>query len=144
MVWIIVMFISDSHSDGTHSLQGIHWWASDVYATFLQIWWRNKLIYILNSLRVRTFSANFLFYFGVNYSFKSRFYSVCYRGCGRRVRPCKCPGSAGVWSSTAVCFRTLGRGQRAPISPHRTQHSSEHRIAMATLHIYTTDTFTAI
>ncbi len=23
--WIIVMFLSDSHSDGTHSLQSIHW-----------------------------------------------------------------------------------------------------------------------
>ncbi len=32
-LWIIVMyFISflDSHSNGTHSLQRIHWWASDV------------------------------------------------------------------------------------------------------------------
>ncbi len=31
------VFISylDSHSDGTHSLQMIYWWASD--ATFLQI-----------------------------------------------------------------------------------------------------------
>ncbi len=36
-MWIIVMFISAvwTHSDGTHSLQSIHWWASD--ATFLQI-----------------------------------------------------------------------------------------------------------
>ncbi len=24
VVWIIVMFLSDSHSDGTHSLQSIH------------------------------------------------------------------------------------------------------------------------
>ncbi len=24
-LWIIVMFLSDSHSDGTHSLQSIHW-----------------------------------------------------------------------------------------------------------------------
>ncbi len=24
-VWIIVMFLSDSHSDGTHSLLRIHW-----------------------------------------------------------------------------------------------------------------------
>ncbi len=30
-------------------------------ATFLQIWWRNKLIYILDSLKVSTFSANFHF-----------------------------------------------------------------------------------
>ncbi len=28
-------------------------------ATFLQIWWRNKLIYILDDLRVKTFSAHF-------------------------------------------------------------------------------------
>ncbi len=25
VLWIIVMFLSDSHSDGTHSLQSIHW-----------------------------------------------------------------------------------------------------------------------
>ncbi len=29
VVWIIVMFLSDSHSDGTHSLQSIHWWDTD-------------------------------------------------------------------------------------------------------------------
>ncbi len=40
VVWIIVMFLSDSHSDGTHSLQSIHCWD-----TLLQIWWRNKLIW---------------------------------------------------------------------------------------------------
>ncbi len=37
-------------------------------ATFLQIWWRNKLIYILDGLRVSTFSAHF--HFWVNYYFK--------------------------------------------------------------------------
>ncbi len=49
------VFISslDSCSDGTHSLQRIHWWASD-----------EKLIYILDDLRVSTFS------FWVNYFFK--------------------------------------------------------------------------
>ncbi len=49
------VFISclDSHSDGTHSLQRIHWWASDVMLyTFLQIWGRNKIIYILDGLRL--------------------------------------------------------------------------------------------
>ncbi len=30
-------------------------------ATFLQIWWRNKFIYILDGLRVSTFSANTFF-----------------------------------------------------------------------------------
>ncbi len=37
--------------------------------TFLQIWWRNKLIYILNGLRVSTFSAHFNVW--LNYSFKA-------------------------------------------------------------------------
>ncbi len=37
-------------------------------ATFYQIWWRNKFIYILDGLRVITFSANLNFW--VNYSFK--------------------------------------------------------------------------
>ncbi len=32
-----------------------HWWN----VTFLQIWWRNKLIYILDGLRMRTCPANF-------------------------------------------------------------------------------------
>ncbi len=64
------VFISclDSHSDGTHSLQRIHWWASDGNSTFLQIWWRNKLIYISDDLKGITFSANFW----VNYSFEAR------------------------------------------------------------------------
>ncbi len=45
--WITVMFLSavwTAYSDGTHSLQSIHWWASGYNAKFLQIWWRNKLI----------------------------------------------------------------------------------------------------
>ncbi len=48
------VFISclDSHSDGTHSLQRIHWWASD--AKFCQI-------YILDGLSVGQFSGNELF-----------------------------------------------------------------------------------
>ncbi len=73
------VFISclDSHSDGTHSLQMIHWWAIMLHFSksvhienckCLQIWWRNKLIGILGRLRVNTFSANF--HFWVNYSFK--------------------------------------------------------------------------
>ncbi len=66
VLWIIVMFVSDSHSDGTHSLQSIHCWASD--AKFLQTWWRNKLIYILDGLRMK-FSWHFL----VNYSLQVNF-----------------------------------------------------------------------
>ncbi len=31
---IIVMFLSDSHSDGTHSLQSIHCWDTDAETHF--------------------------------------------------------------------------------------------------------------
>ncbi len=31
VVWIIVMFLSDSHSDGTHSLQSIHYWDTETH-----------------------------------------------------------------------------------------------------------------
>ncbi len=39
-LWIIVRFLIsclNSHSDGTHSLQSIHWWASDVMLIFSKI-----------------------------------------------------------------------------------------------------------
>ncbi len=84
----------NSHSDGTHSLKRIHWWASDVMLNFSKSVLIKKsevrksfitkyvythkefdrkkqshLIYILDGLRVSTFLANF--YFLVNYSFKT-------------------------------------------------------------------------
>ncbi len=34
VMWIIVMFLSDSHSDGTHSLQSIHCWDTDAVLHF--------------------------------------------------------------------------------------------------------------
>ncbi len=47
-------------------------------ATFLQIWWRNKLIWILNGQRVRTFSENF--HFWVNYYFNTALYCIkCFK-----------------------------------------------------------------
>ncbi len=53
----------DYHSDGTHSLQRIHWWASDVMLNFSKsVLMKNKFIYILHGLRVSTFSANFHFW----------------------------------------------------------------------------------
>ncbi len=61
-LWLIFMFLSVSKTDGTHSVQSIHWWASNVML-FLQIWkswmswgWVN--------------SANF--YFGVFNTFKTK------------------------------------------------------------------------
>ncbi len=49
-------------------------------ATFLQIWWRNKLILILDGLRMSTFSA--LFHFWLNYSYNvsrsSRTKRICF------------------------------------------------------------------
>ncbi len=74
---IIWCFISclNSHFDGTHSLQRIHWWASDVKLISL-FWWRNKLIYSLEGLRMNTFSADF--YFWVNYSFNDAAFETYY------------------------------------------------------------------
>ncbi len=46
----------DSHSDGTHSLQRIHWSASDEKLNLFRC--RNKLINILDGLRVRIFLGN--------------------------------------------------------------------------------------
>ncbi len=34
VVCIIVMILSDSHSDGTHSLQGVHCWDTDAVMHF--------------------------------------------------------------------------------------------------------------
>ncbi len=64
----------DSHSDGTHSLQSIHWlsfWRHPFTAAethFLQTWWRNKLIIILDELRMNIIHATFSIFF-MNYSF---------------------------------------------------------------------------
>ncbi len=43
---------SDSHSDGTHSLQSIHWWTSDVMLH------AHLLIYVLDGLRVSEYCFN--------------------------------------------------------------------------------------
>ncbi len=66
------VFISclDSYSDGTHSLQRIHWWAN--YANLL--WWRNMKKGVEESwrslstpwmARVNTFSAHFHFWWTI-------------------------------------------------------------------------------
>ncbi len=62
------LILRDSHSDGTHSLQRIIWWASDAKSPNV-FRWKNKLIYILGGLRMSKFSANF--HFWVNYSLNS-------------------------------------------------------------------------
>ncbi len=70
-LWITVMFLSDvwTHSDGTHSLQRIHCWASEAMLNFAKsvLMKRKELIYIFNGLRVNTFSTNF--HFWLNHSF---------------------------------------------------------------------------
>ncbi len=69
------VFISclDSHSDGTHSLQRIHCWASDGKLNFSKSD-EETLIYISDGLRVSKISSNV--YFWVNFSFKNVF--VCF------------------------------------------------------------------
>ncbi len=63
-LWITLMFISclDCHSDGTHSLQRIHWWASDAMVHFFKSAQSVQLIYILDGLRASKFSANSFFF----------------------------------------------------------------------------------
>ncbi len=58
------VFISclNSHSDGTHTLQRIHWLANDVMPNFSKSVLNKKLIFILGGLRVNTFSANLHFW----------------------------------------------------------------------------------
>ncbi len=64
-LWIIVMFLSDSHSDGTHSLQSIHCWDTDAETHF------SKPDEETNSSTSRM--AWGWVYFWINYSFKSIF-----------------------------------------------------------------------
>ncbi len=55
---VFVSFLG-SHSDGTHLLQRIRWWASDVMLNFTKsVPMKKQLIYIMDSLRVSTFQQN--------------------------------------------------------------------------------------
>ncbi len=61
-MWIVRL---NSYSDGTHSLQWIHWWGSDImlenYINLSKsVRWRNKLIYILIAWGVYIFSTFFV------------------------------------------------------------------------------------
>ncbi len=64
------VFISclDSHSDGTHSLQSIHWWASDVMLHFSKSDEKTNPsindfdIFLNKGIRVSPFSAHFYFW----------------------------------------------------------------------------------
>ncbi len=65
VVWItcglLWCFISclDSHSDGTHSLQRIHWWASDVMLHFSKYFQMKKQTHpYLECLMMRNFPTN--------------------------------------------------------------------------------------
>ncbi len=49
------------------------WWN----AAFLQIWWRNKLTYIWDGLRVSAFSANVRFQIIHSFNNLNRYYSMC-------------------------------------------------------------------
>ncbi len=75
-LWIVIIFTSclDSHSDGTHSLQKIHWWASDTILNFFKknnkllnfFKKNNKLIHTLNSQRtVSVFEGGFIILFQI-------------------------------------------------------------------------------
>ncbi len=66
-LWIIVMFFFfisclGSYSDGTHSLQRIHWWASDVMQNFLNSAISQKYITYFRKKKCKK-SVNMIFYF---------------------------------------------------------------------------------
>ncbi len=112
--------------------------------TFLQIWWRNKLIYIFDSLRVSIFSAHV--HFWVNCAFKiwdaltclppRRWTSSppapvrtwcwrrCGRGCCRRrhwswwwwAEPCWCSAWASVVWRGGWCHSCVGGARRCTAS----------------------------
>ncbi len=63
------------HSDGTHSLQWIHWWASDRMLHFSKFDEETNS-YILDGLKMSNLSANF--HFWVDYSFKDDLNIVFY------------------------------------------------------------------
>ncbi len=63
-LWIIGMFLSDSHSDGTHSLQSIHCWDTDAVMHFY------KPDEETNSSTYRMAWGWVHFHFWVNYTFK--------------------------------------------------------------------------
>ncbi len=54
VLWIIVMFLSDSHSDGTHSLQSIHCWDTDAEMHLYKPDEETNSSWSLMILRVRT------------------------------------------------------------------------------------------
>ncbi len=60
LLWCFINCL-DSHSDGTHSLQRIHWWASDVMLHFSKSVLMKKLIYSLDVMSVSAFSTHFHF-----------------------------------------------------------------------------------
>ncbi len=58
--FFVVVFISclDSHSDGTHSLQRIYWWASDVMQNLSKSVPVKKKKNVLDGLSLSTCSSN--------------------------------------------------------------------------------------
>ncbi len=89
-LWIILMFLSAvDYFDGTHSLQRIHWWASDVMLHF------SKSV-LMDGLGASTYSAHF--HFWVNYSFK------CVLTSFTLVTWCECYLSVGLFNSCCGCW----------------------------------------
>ncbi len=73
-VYYCDVFISclDSHSDGTHSLQSIHWWTSDAILHFSMCFDEKQILLYLGWTEAQCTLSTFYFW-GVNYSFKCLF-----------------------------------------------------------------------
>ncbi len=94
MDWSIFISCLDSYSDGTHPQQRIHWWTNYVINFSISVP-TQKLFYILDGLRVSTFSANFHF-LGVNLCSHIYYCLVNFRRqnpviipWGRTIPPCR-------------------------------------------------------
>ncbi len=121
--WWTVMFLSDSHSDGTHSLRSIQLlrhWCRD---TFLQTWWRNKLILFLVVLSLSTSSAHS--HYWVNCLLKTH---LC-----RPQEVCRCTSGTGRLTCRPEISNTWTRRGRwrfscADTSPQSDPtHAARHR-----------------
>ncbi len=69
--WNVCICCLDSHSDGTHSLQRTHWWASDIRLNFSKSVLMKKKTHLHLGWPENEYIFSKFSFFGVNYSLKS-------------------------------------------------------------------------
>ncbi len=108
----------DTHSDGTHSLQRIHWWASHIMLYFSKsVPVMKTFIYILDGLRVSTFSSNVNF--GVGFAFNIHYVKPSQHVLELRIKWHLC--SLGIWQIWIV-----EPNPQTPRLVHQNKHKNKH------------------